>query len=66
MGEAEFIGSLNPGFCSSTLPGLAVARVVGIQQGMKEGIKTVLTKPLDINLLIAIFNAYNNLSKSGR
>ncbi len=37
-----------------------------IQQGMKEGIKTVLTKPLDINLLIAIFTAYNNLSKGGR
>ncbi len=26
-----------------------------IQQGMKEGIKTVLTKPLDIDLIVAMF-----------
>jgi DNA-binding NtrC family response regulator len=36
-----------------------------IQQGMKEGIKTVLTKPLDIDLMIALFTAYKNLSKRG-
>jgi DNA-binding NtrC family response regulator len=28
-----------------------------IQQGMKEGIKTVLCKPLDINFLITLVNA---------
>ncbi len=33
-----------------------------IQQGMREGIKTVLTKPLDIDLLIAIFTAYKTLN----
>jgi CheY-like chemotaxis protein len=37
-----------------------------IQQGMKEGIKTVLTKPLDIDLLIALFTAYKNLFTKGR
>ncbi len=36
-----------------------------IQQGMKEGIKTVLTKPLDIDLMIALFTAYKNFSKRG-
>jgi hypothetical protein len=33
---------------------------------MKEGIKTVLTKPLDIDLLIALFTAYKNLFTKGR
>jgi CheY-like chemotaxis protein len=33
-----------------------------IQQGMKEGIKTVLTKPLDINLIVALFTAIKNIS----
>jgi CheY-like chemotaxis protein len=28
-----------------------------IQQGMAEGIKTVLTKPLDIDLLLSLFSA---------
>ena len=28
-----------------------------IQQGMKEGIKTVLTKPLDIDLIVSLFTA---------
>jgi Response regulator containing CheY-like receiver, AAA-type ATPase, and DNA-binding domains len=37
-----------------------------IQQGMKEGIKTVLTKPLDIDLLIALFTAYQSLFTKGR
>ncbi len=37
-----------------------------IQQGMREGIKTVLTKPLDIDLLIAIFTAYKTLTKGGQ
>ncbi len=31
-----------------------------IRQGMKEGIKTVLTKPLDIDLMLALFTAYKN------
>ena len=29
-----------------------------IQQGMAEGIKTVLTKPLEVNFLIHLFSAY--------
>ena len=29
-----------------------------IQQGMAEGIKTVLTKPLDIDFLITLFSAF--------
>ena len=33
-----------------------------IQQGMKEGIKTVLTKPLDIDLVVALFTAVKSLS----
>jgi CheY-like chemotaxis protein len=33
-----------------------------IQQGMKEGIKTVLTKPLDIDLVVAIFMAVQSIS----
>jgi CheY-like chemotaxis protein len=32
-----------------------------IQQGLAEGIKTVLTKPLDINLILSIFSAYKRL-----
>jgi CheY-like chemotaxis protein len=34
-----------------------------IQQGMAEGIKTVLTKPLDINLLLSLFSAAQGLSR---
>ena len=37
-----------------------------IQQGMKEGIKTVLTKPLDIDLVIALFNASKHLTLKSR
>jgi CheY-like chemotaxis protein len=37
-----------------------------IQQGMKEGIKTVLTKPLDIDLIVALFTAVKHLSATGR
>jgi CheY-like chemotaxis protein len=33
-----------------------------IQQGLAEGIKTVLTKPLDINLLLSLFLAYRRLA----
>lgn len=33
-----------------------------IQQGMKEGIKTVLTKPLDIDLIVALFTAHKSMS----
>ncbi len=33
-----------------------------IQQGMAEGIKTVLNKPLDIDFLLALFSAYRRLS----
>ena len=33
-----------------------------IQEGMKEGIKTVLTKPLDIDLIVALFTAVRSLS----
>ena len=32
-----------------------------IQQGIAEGIKTVLTKPLDIEFLISLFSAYKRL-----
>jgi CheY-like chemotaxis protein len=32
-----------------------------IHQGLAEGIKTVLTKPLDIDLLLALFSAYKRL-----
>jgi CheY-like chemotaxis protein len=31
-----------------------------IQKGMAEGIKTVLTKPLDIDFVITLFSAYRN------
>ncbi len=34
-----------------------------IQQGLAEGIKTVLTKPLDINLLLSSFSAAQGLFK---
>jgi CheY-like chemotaxis protein len=34
-----------------------------IQQGMAEGIKTVLNKPLDMDLLIMLFSAYKNILK---
>jgi len=37
-----------------------------IQQGMAEGIKTVLTKPLDINLLLALFSAVQGLIPKAR
>jgi CheY-like chemotaxis protein len=33
-----------------------------IQQGMKEGIKTVLTKPLNIDLIVALFTAHKSIS----
>jgi CheY-like chemotaxis protein len=33
-----------------------------IQQGMKEGIKTVLTKPLDIDLIVSLFTAVRSIS----
>jgi DNA-binding NtrC family response regulator len=32
-----------------------------IQQGMKEGIKTVLSKPLDIDFLITLLSAYQRI-----
>jgi len=32
-----------------------------IQQGMKEGIKTVLTKPVDIDFLISLFSTVKSL-----
>jgi CheY-like chemotaxis protein len=32
-----------------------------IQQGMAEGIKTVLTKPLDIDFMLALFSAYKRV-----
>jgi two-component system, NtrC family, response regulator HydG len=34
-----------------------------IQQGMKEGIKTVLSKPVDLNLLISIPTAVGRLKR---
>jgi CheY-like chemotaxis protein len=37
-----------------------------IQQGLAEGIKTVLTKPLDINLLLALFSAVQDLIPKAR
>jgi CheY-like chemotaxis protein len=37
-----------------------------IQRGMAEGIKTVLNKPLDMDLLLMMFSAYKNiLGKNG-
>ena len=37
-----------------------------IQQGMKEGIKTVLNKPLDIDLLLSLLSAHQRLiNKTG-
>jgi CheY-like chemotaxis protein len=35
-----------------------------IQKGMSEGIKTVLTKPLDIDFVITLFSAYRNIWSS--
>jgi len=32
-----------------------------IQQGMKEGIKTVLSKPVDIDLLLSLFSNYKRI-----
>ena len=32
-----------------------------INQGLAEGIKTVLTKPLDIDFVLALFSAYKRL-----
>ena len=37
-----------------------------IQQGLAEGIKTVLTKPLDINLLLSLFSAAQGLFTKAR
>jgi CheY-like chemotaxis protein len=37
-----------------------------IQQGMKEGIKTVLSKPLDIDLIVALFTAYKSIASRTR
>ena len=37
-----------------------------IRQGMKEGIKTVLTKPLDIDLIVALFTAAKHISSKAR
>jgi hypothetical protein len=37
-----------------------------IQQGMKEGIKTVLTKPLDIDLIVALFTALKSITSRTR
>jgi two-component system response regulator GlrR len=37
-----------------------------IQQGLAEGIKTVLTKPLDIELLLALFSAVNRILTKAR
>ena len=37
-----------------------------IQLGMKEGIKTVLTKPLDIDLIVALFTAAKYISSNSR
>jgi len=37
-----------------------------IQQGLAEGIKTVLTKPLDIDLLLALFSAVNRILTKAR
>jgi len=34
-----------------------------IQQGMKEGIKTVLSKPLDIDFLLTLFLAVKRITK---
>jgi two-component system response regulator YesN len=34
-----------------------------IQQGMREGIKTVLTKPVDMDLLIALLTAIGKLKR---
>jgi two-component system response regulator HydG len=33
-----------------------------IQQGMAEGIQTVLTKPVDIDFLLALFSAFKRLT----
>jgi CheY-like chemotaxis protein len=38
-----------------------------IQQGMAEGVKTVLTKPVEINFLLLMFSAYKRIStEAGR
>jgi two-component system, NtrC family, response regulator HydG len=36
-----------------------------IQQGMAEGIKTVLTKPIDIDFLILLLNTYKKRKAAG-
>jgi len=33
-----------------------------IQKGMAEGIKTVLSKPVDINFLLTLFSAYKKIA----
>ncbi len=37
-----------------------------IQKGMREGIKTVLTKPLDIDLMLALFSAFQRIRLKDR
>jgi len=37
-----------------------------IQQGMADGIKTVLNKPVDIDLLLSLFSAYKRLFTKAR
>jgi DNA-binding NtrC family response regulator len=54
----------HPGLTTYLMTAYAADEI--IQQGMKEGIKTVLTKPLDIDLVVAIFTAEKSLSSRKR
>lgn len=51
----------HPGITTILMTAYAADEI--IQQGMSEGIKTVLTKPIDINFLLTLLNAIQKISK---
>jgi CheY-like chemotaxis protein len=50
----------HPGITTYLMTAYAADEI--IQQGMKEGIKTVLTKPLNIDLVVSLFSAFKSMS----
>jgi CheY-like chemotaxis protein len=50
---------INPRLTTALMTAYAADDI--IQQGMAEGIKTVLTKPLDIDLIVSLFMAVKSL-----
>jgi two-component system response regulator HydG len=51
---------INPALATILMTAYAADNL--IQQGMSEGIRTVLNKPLDIDLLLALISAYTRIN----